>query len=92
MSNPTQPMGYPTPQPAYPQPPQQPKKKRGVLKWVLIVGGIFVALIVALGACVAAIGGSESAAPSPAGGSNAPSDEPSPKEGEAVPTAKLARR
>ena len=84
-------MGYPTPQPAYPQPPQQPKK-RGVLKWILIVGGIFVALIVALGACVAAIGGSESAAPSPAGGSNAPSDEPSPKEGEAVPTAKLARR
>jgi archaellum component FlaG (FlaF/FlaG flagellin family) len=84
-------MGHPPPQPAYPQPPQQPKK-RGVLKWILIVGGIFVALIVALGACVAAIGGSESAAPSPAGGSNAPSDEPSPKEGEAVPTAKLGEK
>jgi flagellar basal body-associated protein FliL len=55
MSNPTQPMGYP-PQPAYPQPPQEPKKKRGALKVILIVVGIFVALIVLMGACVAAIG------------------------------------
>jgi hypothetical protein len=74
MSNPTQPMGYPPPQPASPQPPQQPKKKRGVLKWILIVGGIFVALIVALGACVAAIGGSESAAPPPASESSTASE------------------
>lgn len=87
-------MTQPTyPQPAYPQPPQppqEPKKKRGALKVILIVCGIFVALIVALGACVAAIGGSESAAP--AGGSSAPGDEPSPKESEAVPTAKVGEK
>ena len=75
-----------------PQQPQEPKRKRGVLKWILIVVGIFVALIVALGACVAAIGGSESAAPPPAGTSNAPSDKPSPKEGDAVPTVKVGEK
>jgi archaellum component FlaG (FlaF/FlaG flagellin family) len=72
-------MTQPTyPQPAYPQPPQEPKKKRGALKVILIVVGCFVALLVLLGACVAAIGGDDTAAPPPSGEGSAAS-EPSPK-------------
>jgi Domain of unknown function (DUF4352) len=59
------------PQPTYPapEPPQQePKKKRGVLKWILIIGGILIALLVALVACGAMLIGDESAVPPPAGG------------------------
>jgi Domain of unknown function (DUF4352) len=88
--------------------PQEPKKKRGALKWILIVIGIFVALFVALviigvalgedtatpppagGSNGVALGGVEATAtPPPAGGSNAPSDKRFPKEGDAVPTAKV---
>ena len=59
-------MTHPTyPRRAYPQPPQEPRKKHGVLKWVLIVVGTFVGLIVILGALAAMLVGGESAAPPP---------------------------
>ena len=59
-------MTHPTyPRRAYPQPPQEPRKKHGVLKWVLMVVGTFVGLIVILGALAAMLVGGESAAPPP---------------------------
>jgi Domain of unknown function (DUF4352) len=72
------------PQHAYPQPPQEPKKKRGVLKWILIIGGIFVALLAALVACGAMLlGGDDTAAPpageTPVGGESAASQAPAEK-------------
>jgi hypothetical protein len=72
---------------AYPAPqqPQEPKKKRGVLKWILIVVGIIVAISI-IGAALG--GGEDTAAPPPAGGSQAPSDKPSPDASQ-VPTYKL---
>jgi archaellum component FlaG (FlaF/FlaG flagellin family) len=78
------------PQPTYPAapPPQEPKKKSGVLKWILIAVGIFVLLLVAMGACVAMLAGEESA--TPAGGSAA-STNPSPNASE-VPTAKIGEK
>ena len=70
-----------------PQQPQEPKKKRGVLKWILIVVGTIVALSVDFVIIDAVIGGEEDTT-TPAGSSNAPSDKPSPNASE-VPTAKI---
>jgi hypothetical protein len=70
-----------------PQQPQEPKKKRGVLKWILIVVGTIVALSVDFVIIDAVIGGEEDTT-TPAGSSNAPSDKPSPNASEA-PTAKI---
>lgn len=54
-------MTQPTyPRRAYPQPPREPRKKHGVLKWVLIVVGL-----VLVGALAAMLVGGESAAPPP---------------------------
>jgi hypothetical protein len=79
---------YPAPQ----QQPQEPKKKRGVLKWILIVIVIIVALFVALVIIGVAIGGGQdTATPPPAGGSQAQSDKPSPNASEA-PTAKVGEK
>jgi Domain of unknown function (DUF4352) len=82
---------YPT-YPQQPQPPQQPKKKRGALKWILIIAGIFIALLVAMGACTAMLlSGEDTAAPPPAGASQVPSDNPSPDASQ-VPTAKIGEK
>jgi hypothetical protein len=82
------------PQPAYPQqpPPQQePKKKRGVVKWILIIAGIFIALIVAMGACTAMLlSDDETKSAAPAGASQA-SDKPSPDASQ-VPTVKVGEK
>ena len=79
---------YPTPQ----QPQEQPKKKRGVLKWILIIIGIIVALFVALVIIGLALGGEDedTAAPS-AGSSQAASTKPSPN-GSEVPTVKVGEK
>jgi hypothetical protein len=55
------------------QQPQEPKKKRGVLKWILIIVGAIIALLI-----IAAVfgGGEDTAAQPTAGGSQAPSDKP----------------
>jgi len=68
-----------------PQQPQEPKKKRGVLKWILIVIGIIVALFVALVIIGVAIGEDEDTA-APAGSSTTAKPSPSASE---VPTAKI---
>jgi hypothetical protein len=70
-----------------PPPAVEPKKKRGVWKWILIVVGTIVALSVALVIIGAALGEDEDTT-TPAGSSNATSDKPSPNASE-VPTAKI---
>ena len=69
-----------------PQQPQEPKKRRGVLKWIMIVFAIIVGTIVALAILVAVVGSGEDPA-APAGSSTA-SDKASAKASE-VPTAKI---
>lgn len=60
-----------------PQQPQEAKKKRGALKWILIVCGIFVALVLALGACAAMLLGGEEDTAAPSASQSA-ATEPSP--------------
>jgi len=62
------------------QQPQEPKKNRGVLKWILIIVGVMFG------------GGEDTAAPPAAGGSQAPSDKPRSDASEAVPTYKVGEK
>jgi len=71
------------------QQPQEPKKKRGVLKWILIIVGAIIALLI-----IAAVfgGGEDTAAQPTAGGSQAPSDKPTSDASKAVPTYKAGEK
>jgi hypothetical protein len=73
-----------------PQQPQEPKKKRGVLKWILIIIGIIVALFFALVIIGLALGGEDedTAAPASSGSTSA---KPSASASE-VPTAKIGEK
>ena len=71
------------------QQPQEPKKKRGVLKWILIIVGAIIALLI----IAAVFGGGEDTAGQPtAGGSQAPSDKPTSDASKAVPTYKVGEK
>jgi len=71
------------------QQPQEPKKNRGVLKWILIIVGAIIALLI-----IAAVfgGGEDTAAQPTAGGSQAPSDKPTSDASKAVPTYKVGEK
>lgn len=77
-------------QTTYPVPPQpqQPKKKRGVLKWILIILAIIVGTIVALTILVAVFAGSGEDTATPAGSTAPTSSKPSSNASE-VPTAEI---
>ena len=71
------------------QQPQEPKKNRGVLKWILIIVGAIIALLI----IAAVFGGGEDTAGQPtAGGSQAPSDKPTSDASKAVPTYKAGEK
>jgi hypothetical protein len=81
-------------QPIYPQPtqpaapPQEPKKKRGVLKWVPL--GILVAII--LVAALASAGGDDGGTAAPSTSSAAKTTKPKPSEPPAEKTFKMGQK